>query len=91
MAAEKMQNLSLTSYWIEFLDLPEPMLGFGVTAWSEDDALNLLESAGIDHHKRDHHYEIKAGITISDLDQLHVVPNMGPMVLRGVWFPRLNL
>jgi hypothetical protein len=28
---------------------------------------------------------------VRDLDQGHVIPNMGPPNLRGVWFPMLNL
>jgi hypothetical protein len=30
-------------------------------------------------------------VDIRTLDQAHVIPNMGPVVFRGVWFPRLNL
>jgi hypothetical protein len=30
-------------------------------------------------------------IDIRTLDEKHVIPNIGPVVFRGVWFPRLNL
>ena len=30
-------------------------------------------------------------IDIRELDQNHVVPNMAPVNLRGVWFPALSL
>jgi hypothetical protein len=30
-------------------------------------------------------------VDVRDLDQGHVIPNMGPPNLRGVWYPMLNL
>ena len=35
--------------------------------------------------------EIIENIDIGLLDQGHVVPNMGPVVFKGVWFPFCNL
>jgi hypothetical protein len=63
---------------------------YGVTAHSYEDATQLLRAAG---------YPLEPGVavavreevTIDQLDQRHVVPNMGPMQVRGVWFPRRNL
>ena len=31
------------------------------------------------------------GIRIEDLDQKNIVPNIGPMQLRGVWYPAANI
>jgi len=30
-------------------------------------------------------------VDVRELDQRHVVPNMGPPSIFGVWYPRLNL
>jgi hypothetical protein len=30
-------------------------------------------------------------VDIRTLDAKHVLPNAGPVVVRGVWYPRLNL
>ena len=68
-------------YWI----MPDgpPCLGFGVTAESEDAAVALAEPH-LDGAKIS---SIRAIRDISELDQNHVVPNMGVWLRRGVWFP----
>jgi hypothetical protein len=35
--------------------------------------------------------EIIENIDVQLLDKGHVIPNMGPVVFKGVWFPRLNM
>ncbi|UHQ18314.1 hypothetical protein LVB87_08745 [Lysobacter sp. KIS68-7] len=35
--------------------------------------------------------EVLSDVEFSALDQNHVVPNAGPIVIRGVWFPLHNL
>ncbi len=34
--------------------------------------------------------EIIENVDIQSLDQNHVIPNMGVVVFKGVWFPNLN-
>jgi hypothetical protein len=80
----------LTAFWVSFplnYDFP---LGFGVTAWSEQDALELLEERGFDYHRRAKKVDVRAGVTVDELDR-HVRPNMGPIVVRGVWYPCFNI
>jgi len=63
--------------------------GFGVTAYSLEDARHLLAQAvGSNEYES---IRIIEDVDIRDLDQGHVIPNMGPPNLRGVWYPRLNL
>ena len=65
-------------------------LGFGGTAESRQAAEKLL---------RDYRYlggnlhivGVTENIRFEDLDQNHVVPNAGPMVVRGIWYPRHNI
>lgn len=60
--------------------------GYGVTAFSKEDAGHLLRSLG---YPRDEEAvtDVVEGITHAQLDQNHVVPNAGPIVARGVWYP----
>jgi hypothetical protein len=64
--------------------------GYGVTATSQLDAESLLRSFGYPR-ENESVVEVIENITVADLDANHVIPNAGPIVLRGVWFPRHNL
>lgn len=84
-----MQGSWLTSYWISTGHRWRP-IGYGVTAWSVEDAMQLLREAKLDIPEDLERLQIRENVAFADLDQNHVVPNMGPMVLRGVWYPRMN-
>jgi hypothetical protein len=65
-------------------------LGYGVTAASQDEAIQLLRLYGYPSPGA----EITAvtpGVVFANLDQDHVAPNAGPLAVRGVWFPRHNV
>ncbi len=62
----------------------------GVTAYSLQDAFVLLDRHGYEFHRRGP-VEVREGVAVADLDQRHVVPNMGPIVFRGIWYPCLNV
>ena len=68
-------------------------LGFGITAFDWNDAASLLSRAVSEcwGEKIDAAaVESATEITSEDeLDQSHVVPNMGVMLRRGVWFPNM--
>ena len=80
-------NPMLRRYWFK----TKEHVGFGVTAYSVDDAKRLIEDAA---RRLGSDYEILRiveDVDVRDLDQGHVVPNMGPPNFRGVWYPMLNL
>ena len=79
-----MLNKHLTRYWFKVPDL----FGFGVTAFSVEDALFLLEAEGV---LMPPEVEIIADVDVSQLDAKHVISNVGPPCFRGVWFPCLNI
>jgi hypothetical protein len=79
-----MPQIALTPFWIV---APSKPLGFGVTAFSLVDALHIIEDAGYDLPKDRSILRITEGIRVDDLDEHHIVPNMGPIVVRGMWFP----
>jgi hypothetical protein len=65
-------------------------LGYGVTAKSQAEALRLL--AHLNYPRPGEHITgVTPRVDPATLDQNHVVPNAGPMVVLGVWFPRHNV
>jgi hypothetical protein len=78
----------LQTYWVVPPSEHGP-LGIGVTAWSLDDAVAIMNSEGygrwLPADRRD--LVVTEGITVAELDQRHIVPNMGPIVVRGIWYP----
>ena len=66
-------------------------LGIGVTAPSEGSAEQLARDAAERLSLNFEVLEVIADVDIRTLDQDHVIPNMGPPSVQGVWFPMLNL
>ena len=74
-------------------------LNAGVTAFSVQDAKELLLKNFIkihyfeplQHMEEIGEVEVIENIDVRLLDQERVIPHMGPVIFRGIWFPRLNL
>ena len=66
-------------------------LGIGVTAHSRSEAEGLAREAAARLGSSFEPSAVTEDVDVRDLDQNHVVPNMGPPNLRGVWFPRFNV
>ena len=62
--------------------------GVGVTAASEAEARELAEVVRARYFPDAALEAVVADVDIRSLDQAHVVPNMGLVVHRGVWYPR---
>ena len=87
-------NRLLTAYWIEFEGWGMGSQSqFGVTAYSLDDAKFLLRKPFFEGIFGDKEIpqikKLTENIQFKDLDQYHIVPNMGPITERGVWYPNL--
>lgn len=81
----------MTRYWISFprLDIPHPLnLGCGVTAKDRDDALLLIRAASPDL-PLEAPIAVVENIDVSTLDARHVLPNLGNVLVRGIWWPRV--
>ena len=78
----------LAAYWIRS-PLPNAPLGFGVTAWSLEDALGIIRGLDYGRFLPDDlaGVQVREGITVAELDRPHVVANMGPIAVRGMWYP----
>ena len=78
----------LTAYWVEDDAAEWHGRRLGVSAYSLGDALELLAGAGYEVDPES--ATVREGVRVGELDQNHVVPNMGVIVRRGVWYPNLN-
>jgi hypothetical protein len=67
-------------YWITLERRP----AVGITARSEADALELFRLA---FGSQDQVIGFRALSDLTELDQRHVVPNMGNWLKRGIWYP----
>jgi|CXWL01.1.fsa_nt_gi hypothetical protein len=86
------ENIELETYWVHFPDNPNMPFGIGVTASSEADAFALIRERGIDAWFAGAEVvKVIKGVRVWDLDQTNVVPNIGPMQFRGVWYPFQNV
>jgi hypothetical protein len=74
---------SLRRFWF-----PSPgHLGIGVTAFSQWEASELARGVA-ENLGWPLSGEVVADVDIRELDQEHVIPNMGPPSYHGVWYPR---
>jgi hypothetical protein len=78
----------LIAFWIRS-PFPHAPLGFGVTARSLDDAMAIIRALDYGRFLPDDLAGVRVieGVTVAALDQPHVVPNMGPIVIRRMWYP----
>jgi hypothetical protein len=60
--------------------------GIGITAYSFDEAELILNETIKKHNLELNIVEVISDVDIRTLDQNHVVPNMNPPNLKGVWF-----
>lgn len=80
-------------FWIEFEKVEGKELpigtgwGCGVTAYDKEDAINLMKKLIFKDWKDIPILSSKENITLDDLEQNHVAPNIGNIMIRGIWFP----
>jgi len=86
-------NRFLTTYWMSFPEDSNYPSGIGVTAYSIEDAQSLLDERNFDYYK-----SAKKVIVEENVDWAYAMhklryidrPNLGPLVIRGIWWPNLN-
>jgi len=77
----------LTAFWFPL----NSSLGIGVTAYSKEQAYEMAKECQVNYFSDQELEKPIVGVTVSELDQGHIVPNMGPINLLGVWYPKENL
>jgi len=81
---------NLHRYWIRLKageSVPRE-LWFGVTAYTQTDALEILRYLAFAPAGLPELIEIVADVDVRSLDQGHVIPNMNPPNWRGIWYPK---
>ncbi len=86
----------LTRYWISFdvseikekLSDSNLVLGCGVSAYTEEDAIFLFKDKIVQNQQMPEIKSIVSDVDVSTLDKGHVISNMGVVSIRGIWFPK---
>lgn len=83
----------LRRYWFTFegdaRSLPAGLaMGSGVTAASRDEAAELIRRDLLSGKDLPPVARVVEDVDVSTLDPNHVLPNIGPSNVRGIWFPR---
>lgn len=83
--------MELKRFWFRFASI-EPLsslrLGCGVTAYDYDDAIAILRETIFLNQELPSVDSVIEGVDVTSLDQRHVIPNMEPVIWRGVWYPK---
>jgi hypothetical protein len=83
----RLNDRNLRRFWF-----PVPgHLGIGVTAYSPAEAEALARDVATHMGWTFEANGVMEDVDVRQLDQNHVVPNMGPVTFHGVWYPMLNL
>jgi hypothetical protein len=90
----------LTRFWFEFDRSTDELRrhvdgygagwGCGVTAYSYEDALNLLRPELFQDEPIPPILRVVENVDVSTLEAGHVRPNMGVCIWRGIWFPNIT-
>jgi hypothetical protein len=86
MSSSSVKNLLLTKYWLDFAASTSHGLGVGVTAYSIEDAEGLVSKALFAYGPVPV-FRHRIITSLGELEQNHVLPNIGLISFRGVWFP----
>lgn len=81
----------LRRFWFRFAGLSRPSaltLGCGVTAHDQEDALKVLRERVFAQGSFPAILECLEDVDVSTLDERHVLPNLGDVTARGIWFPQ---
>jgi hypothetical protein len=99
----KLESPLLRCYWVSWkrrsqrepqgIYIGQPQgRGFGITAFSQEDAIKLLEEKGYASELKRADEMIWTEVEdMGQLDQNHILPNAGPTYFRGIWYPRHNI
>jgi hypothetical protein len=77
----------LRRFWFKFEDHWASPRGYGVTAWTRDDAVEILRSQIFEGGEIPR-ASVTEDVDVSELDAGQVLPNMEAPNWRGIWFPR---
>jgi hypothetical protein len=79
-------SAKLRRFWFNFDPPQTSRLGYGVTAWTEEDAASLLSSRAV-NGVFPSGAKVAVEVDVASLDGGHIRPNMGDGSRKGVWYP----
>ncbi len=83
--------MTLHRYWFEFdtqdMSYGPLRVGCGITAYTLEEATQVLHDVVFRDSALPPIKSVQIDVDVSTLDPLHVRPNMGLPLVRGVWFP----
>lgn len=85
-----MTDSALTAFWIEGPD-PGGPLGYGVTGFSRTDAFEIVRRAGFQLPVDASTLKVREGVRPEDIEHSYVREHMGPIVVRGLWYPFIDV
>jgi hypothetical protein len=78
-------------FWFEFTGEEELPIGLqngcGVSADSYEEALGIIKQRVFGGGRLPPIYQAISNVNLDQLDSNHVLPNMGNVLIRGIWFP----
>ena len=78
-------------FWLQFADAtmvpPGMHFGCGITAYDQSDAMQIFADRVVISHPDLAIASVRRVLSIDELEQGHVRPNMGNFLIRGIWFP----
>ena len=80
-----MKNPHLQRSWFD----SKQGLGIGVTAYDRKDVESIVRGNRLAMQFEPSFKNCVENVDVCDLDQDHVVPSMGVVVHRGIWYPNL--
>jgi len=80
--------MELKKWFIKFEENEFSQLGFGVTALSIEDSLEILKSNVFKSNELPKILECEEITSLNQLEQNHVMPNISDHLARGIWFPQ---
>ena len=81
---------TLIAYWISSRN-PKGSIGYGVTAVDLPDALWIIRRLGYEIEPATDIASIQVISALDELEEAHVRANMGPIVVRGLWYPFIGV
>ena len=78
---------ALTAYWMTIQQKEGWDFGVGVSARSNRDAILITIVHGWLDLSVCRDVLVSSGVTLPDMDQNHMLPNCGPLLVRGLWYP----
>ena len=89
-----MGEQSLIRYWLKTPNPRDP-LGYGVTAFSLDDAVSIIRWNGYSFRESLAGVDVREDIRLDELSKLdhskYITTRLGPMAARGLWYPFVRL